>query len=448
MAVVIPSLFGGGEPKPSDRIEFAIKVSQVQPKGWEKAGAPLAPDFNFTSEVYLGEKQIEYNDRERLRVIDFAEKRAFYQANKEAKNHVEQSLFAEVIYRKYELKNREHIKNVVEAAGLKEGEKKNFFNTTFSEHAFSMINTEAPGKLDIKMKDGQYIARSDGELLMEFSLKGKALNDIQTERFIRYLRYRYGIHPVVLDKLAALKIIPDSMVISTFNGVLNTYYIELNSVEGGVSHTFTKPQGERKLESKLLTELYQLALPLSKKGLEEKLETTLQTAIDLGRKGQSLDSMLTFLELTLMTGDGLPEEYNEFKERFLKEPQILKLFRNISPQSKDAAEEALINLAQLQGEAKAGSHIATIFRGNISSGLGKPEESINLLIEAIKINPYIVGLWKDIGDHLQKEFWIQDYWLCWQVALDLNLDHSMLKPLLEMKAELIKAHPEYFVGDE
>ena len=60
------------------------------------------------------------------------------------------------------------------------------------------------------------------------------------------------------------------------------------------------------------------------------------------------------------------------------------------------------------------------------------------------MNPSIVGAWKDLGDLHARRYDMVGAWICWDIARAIHPAHSMMRPVLDFEARLLKDHPEYF----
>ena len=85
-----------------------------------------------------------------------------------------------------------------------------------------------------------------------------------------------------------------------------------------------------------------------------------------------------------------------------------------------------------------------IFIANQMTVLGQSSGAQKLMIAALKINPYIAGAYKDLGDMFFSEFDMASAWVCWDFGQKLAPDHFMLKPILDYEAELLKNLPDFF----
>jgi hypothetical protein len=72
------------------------------------------------------------------------------------------------------------------------------------------------------------------------------------------------------------------------------------------------------------------------------------------------------------------------------------------------------------------------------------QDGSELLLNALKNNMLLTGVYRDLGD-----FWAERYetvkaWECYELARRLNASHPILEPVNKREQRLEKEHPEFF----
>ena len=63
---------------------------------------------------------------------------------------------------------------------------------------------------------------------------------------------------------------------------------------------------------------------------------------------------------------------------------------------------------------------------------------------ALAKNPFITGVWKDLGDSLDTGYDAADTWRCYEMARIIMPTHKLLAGIARGEAEMAREHPEYF----
>jgi hypothetical protein len=85
-----------------------------------------------------------------------------------------------------------------------------------------------------------------------------------------------------------------------------------------------------------------------------------------------------------------------------------------------------------------------VFEGNILFNLRGGQAGADHLLAALKVNPYLLGAWKDLGGYYYRSYETDMAWACWDAARRVNAQHSMLLQITELENRLRQAFPEFF----
>ena len=418
------------------RIVFSVHQDTERSKGEEK----ISESKEYELSIYLGDTFIEYSNGNSRRIIDFKENKIFHSSTLNS-GFIETSIYSDIGFRVYEFQNRMMLGGALNAAGINN----NPMDRVLMEHLFSIRSGE---KADLKIKkEGEHIFYSHGDkALISYSTEGSSVNEAEMNRFILFMRYRYGIHPDILVDLQKEGEIPNILDVGRFNTAsFEKFELKLKSFDH-TDYRYAITQEERSKEADdALIQIHAKASGIDNDAYRKRCMSLLPDAIQLAKEEKYLDSMLLFFEYTLAAGEQLPKEFYEFKSALASDKDVALLFASISPQSKAAAEKAVDDLLRLANKSNEAKEVAWIFRANILTSLRKTDEAKELFLKALSKNPLIVGAWKDLGDIYYSQYESAQAWLCWDTGRSINPKHHLFTSIYGFEKKLRDDHPEFFM---
>jgi hypothetical protein len=262
--------------------------------------------------------------------------------------------------------------------------------------------------------------------------------------YILYLRYTVGGHPKIFDDLKKLDGIP-KWVRYTDPAYGNTQSLDIVETSETPDAPYVLPaleKGTLKDPNAAVAAAAVLAsTPASRAAAAEKILVAANAASDGGRQ---LEAILGYLEGNLMTGEALPPDFMQRRDIITRDANANALFGALRAQNE---EQARANIATLKGLASlAGdkAYVVGIFRANMERNLGDAETAAGLFVAALTKNPFITGVWKDLGDSLNTGYDDADTWRCYAIARMIAPTHPLLADIARKEAMLEKEHPEYF----
>lgn len=444
-----------------------------------RSADPAADDSATESQTYQDEVWLQQDTTRFLTatgnvsVIDFVRRR-LTELDAQAHTYVRSSLYAEVAFRHFESTSRQEVRQVVEAAGqVMPG-----FGAVHIEHQLSVRCAEPattiadpPLPAPRKRVSGwirSLIARSDiaveqreghlrygtpsGRLLLQYAIDGFATEPELVRSFVRLLRIRYGGHPLILERMAASGRIPreirygslDPMGASAEELTLRIHSVEPAEERPIVSDGYKRlvsPDKATAVDVALARAL--AAAAVDHAAVRARRLAEAQQALAAGRP---VEAVLTICELGL-ENDAPKQELEEAMRSVVSEPAapLLALISQLGAKRGEA--EAKSGLAALVGFRQAAgrrAHVLNTFEAVCHSALGQVDEARARLLEALKVNPFLVGAYKDLGDLEQREYAMRRAWTCWEAARRLAPRHPMLNEVEALEKLLERTHPEFF----
>ncbi|MDQ8203849.1 hypothetical protein [Pelagicoccus sp. SDUM812003] len=403
-----------------------------------------SPNQKTTAEQYqltvlLGEAKIEARTPTSIEIHDF-EQELIYTKESDSEAYIRSSLYSDIGFRVYEFRNRLMLGGALSAADIDD----NPMLVPFSEHLFSLKANDAPA-LKRRKRSEAIDFSFQGKPLFSYSLKGTPVDAATGERFILFLRYRYGVHPDILQELQNRNAIPKTLVIYRRHVEVAQFALTTESIELVDQSAFSETSYSLPPQGTPLLDLSAAMQRQTDQAYRAYCQSLFDDAIAAAESERDLESACLFLGYTLAAGEKLPQPFFEYRDRFTKDPAIQSLFSALNPTSEAAAKAALPTLTDLLSGVERGRSVILIFRANVLASLNKAPQAIADFHEALDAEPMIVGAWKDLGDLYYQSYQPQDAWACWTAARSLNADHHLLQSIDDFEAQLKSKNPEFFL---
>lgn len=418
---------------------FDSKLERVEGK---QKRSPQNKTERYTETVVLGDRKYSVSSRNETTVYDFAAK-TITTFRLSDRTYSRRSLYLVVGFRHAEFANRRFLGSVMSQAGV-DG---NPMAQLPTEHLFSMLSSPGqPTKIE-SSSDGAWQRHGTEAMPLVRVQPGRKIGKQQMSQFVQYLRYRLGGHPSVLDRLQQDRRLPKHMEFYRYNlnrTVFTYRLVETKTGDPGFPDPgkFTEVASSEKPH-----DIEQLVFEARKRrpSVASHANSLLQDAEREYRGKRYLDSMLAYLEFSLVTGGDLPASFQEKKQDITSDKHVKQLLGNLSPKSKVEAEQAVKMLAGLKQHSRDRKHVIGIFEGNIRGNLGEHDRSQELLMGAIQSNPLIAGAYKDLGDQFYGAYRADLAWLCWDFGRELAPTHRLLSHVTDFEKKLEQNYPAFFL---
>jgi hypothetical protein len=414
----------------SERSTFEVKGA---------TGAPR-PAANQTLHLTIGARWIQWDDGTDRSVYDFAKHEVF---NVDAKSHrlAEESMYAIVSGKDAELDNRMMLGSALEAGKVVDSP----MLPTLVEHQLSLRHdVHRPSGIERKSADGEqrYVWRE--KELFAYSTKLVPVTAAERDLFLRYLRYRIGGHPEVFEDLQKLDGIPKWLRYRD-PGLGEAIRLEVLDSKKSPDAPYVLPRLE-KLPMKnagaaAAAAAVQASTPESRAAFAANILAKANAASDSGKQ---LQAMLGYIEGQLMIDGEMPPDFHKRSETILHDGNVKALLAAVQANSETQARDDVVTLTRLTPLAGEKGYVVGIFRANMESQLGNREAAITLFVTALSKNPFITGVWKDLGDNLDTGYDAADTWRCYETARIIAPNHRMLSDIARGEAAMAARYPEYF----
>ncbi len=482
--------------KQTEKTRFAEKIIPVRADGHSHKTIPKKA-HEYKMSVEIGEGHFGYIQNGNKHIFDFVNRR-IVKLDLSRKIFSDDSLYADIAYRTCEFKNRLLIGSVLSAGGIDE----NPMPPVFLEHKFSLPHDsnmsessetlESPAapenffrqylarllswickvtpvfrkwmpaqvgssnsfsrkRLTLEIsetkEDGVVYFRAADEDLLSYSRTGHQVSREEKKRFIRFFRYIFGGHPLIIEKLAADNTIPKSIWIHHYDFRHEKSILTLSSIKTNTGKPFSlkgyRP-GILPNDAAPISVLLHRIKNAGREDFNHHLSTLLSNADDYFRKGNYLDAILAYLEYNLSTGLPLPETYWEHKE-VMEQNENVKALLGAMEQSSKADGEISYNIFKaLEEKAVHQKHLFNIFKGTTQMRIGNHSKAAVLFYKALEAAPHVTGVYKDLGGVFFGKYEMVLAWRCWDLGRSISPTQKMLEDVTEYECKLSSMYPEFF----
>ena len=401
----------------------------------------IPKDTAYDADVVLSKRYMTVSDTDHVTILDFEKRRRIF-VEKKTGTYVDYSLYDSIGFRVLELNNRTAMNQMLINAKID----KQIAEREDNEHILS-VQTHPPLAISVDHDGDETVFSIAGKSLFRQSLKGMPVTVEDSTAFAQFLRYNFGGHPFILDNVAKGKLIP-SKVTFTFRGlVVNTVIITVMHAQTMDAAPYTlQPSVPRMLTQSQdgLDEILDRAWNMPALRMDEEKQRLRKEIAAAFQEARSFDAFLGAIELSLTTGEQLPEYSPNEKSQIQSDAAVQKLLLALKPGAKEQLQEAVKTLQELQHHTLSKQHILKIFEANDRKALGETLTAQRLFTEVLQNHPLLTGAYKDLGDALLMGYDTPRAWRCWDIGRRIVPQFGTLSSVDQFEKKLAADHPEYF----
>jgi hypothetical protein len=433
------------------QLELAIAIREQR----DKEGAVTSPASEYRSQLVWTDHTVSYADAGGRRIeLDFAaqlERRI----DEHERTLTTRPLHAIVHMRSAEAKNRGlHIYEVLKAGGLPD----NDFAPILAEHQCAASLPGRPrtvGKRSLlaRLRGGPDIEVIERPVELDMKVGARCLMSVARDRaalpgagpaFAQFLRYAFGGHPCLLQRIADDPRAPASITLRGLMPMQTGGEVTVRVI--GPSDAAPAPSsagfearldvdGSEPIDAVLRRDPAPAAAPLAARRA---------AALALLQGDTPLPGLLQVLELSLEQDVEMSPELAAAVRPNRDEvvPRFLALLQ--PPGSEADARERLEQLALLRDRAGRMAYLLGAFEAVLHRVLKQPSQAVAALTAVLEANPRITGAWKDLGELWGSSYDFTRAWLCWQRARAIAPEHRLLEDVARYQRDLEANHPEFF----
>jgi hypothetical protein len=408
-----------------------------------QSGSKNVPaDTNTSLDVVLAGKLLRVQSATETTFFDL-EKRRRVVVDNSAKTQVNYSLYDIVGFRLAELRNRDMLGKALAAAKIDQA----VMSTTDSEHILS-IQEKASSPLQAKTDNADEVFWDGPKEMFRRSLQSTPVSADDARMFAKVFRYMVGGHPQILEALAKSNAIPSQLRMTSYAVFgLTTHSITVKSVVASENAPLDLPALAPRKASPLSDPIDQVldrVAAFEAAELNVARQRNLDERADALKEGRMLEAFLASIEWALMTGDALPAFTNEQRAQLQSDVATKKVNTALAARSKEDFTEAIKIFEEARGAAGKKAYILKIFEANNRATLGDPVAAQKLFVEVLAANPYIAGVYKDLGDLLFRSFDTPRAWRSWDIGRRIAPKFANFGPLNQYENSLAANYPDFF----
>ena len=384
---------------------------------------------------------------------DFKARRILSQA---AGRHewTEISLFSDLGFRVMEYQNRVMLGQVLSASGLKDPSVTGMGDTFELETLFCLRFPNERGKPVVGLKketleNGAWSFRKDGKEVVLFKPSASAVPEKFRAVFERWLVYACRIHPDIRREIVASGRVPQTLLTHWKNtGEGDTSSLELKSfVES--EDTVVIPAAEHvalPAAEGPLRELVELSRDPKRRAERPTTDSLKRFADDAMASGRVLDGFLALLEITFQNGGDIAADFRRNRDRISQDEGCKRFFEGMAQSDKASCEHAVQVLRAIDRKQLKKDYIVDIHLADALSTLDRGAEAEIVFFSVLHRNPFLVGVWNDLGQQYYRGYEMGKAWLCWDTARAISPGHPMLRSITEMERRFEADFPEFFLA--
>ena len=419
-------------------ISFQVAVATHNEPAAGSSNVP--PDDTLTSQVVLDERSMSVTSGGRAGVFDFASRRR-YEIDLKAGTYVNYSLFDGIGFRVMEVQNRAYLRRALAAAKIESA----MSDPVFDEQALSVASQ--PARSMAEAVDGADTVLSvDGKPLLRIGAGGAAASAGDAAAFVRYLRYHFGGHPLVLAKLSGLGRIPSTFVMyyrAVGRSETRTFTISGLTSTAAPAYDlarFSERVGGADEIDQLLDSARHAARPAPE---AERLRFDAELAAAFAEK-RVLDAMLGAIEWSLMSGAPMVPFSAERQVMLQADPSVRTVATSMNPSDKAGLNAAVKAMQSMRAQTMSKRHMLQLFEANHRAKLGERATALQLFASVLRANPALAGAYKDMGDTLFAGFDMPRAWRSWDEGRRIAPALNLFEAVNQFEQKLLRDHPEYF----
>lgn len=263
--------------------------------------------------------------------------------------------------------------------------------------------------------------------------------------FERFLLYECHLHPEVRKDLIIYRRIPKQLIYRYGTGRdRRETSLTMKSVTRINDTVFTKEL--RRAPRPPISELDRLFVNATANASENAINAEQYEDMFDASMQQSyyLDAMLISVEVYLQTGASTVNAIQRLRPYFDKEPNLGRFIDGLDGSNRKSAAISLKLLEEIDRSNVFRQHIIDLTMANALKSTGKFVAAEKKYLETLRANPYLTGVYVDLGDLYYQMGLMDKAWSTWEMALDLFPQHPMLDAVAERNEFLLSKFPEYF----
>lgn len=413
--------------------------------------------------VKTGTDSLFIQSNEGTRIYDFKNKKIL-SLDPSRKTYVLQSLYADLAFRVAELTNRMFLHSVVGNA-LKGKLSGQVFDPFFSEEMFSLQLPDKNSGYELnkaKGKDASTDYKYKDSVVCSFTPSASTLAPEKLKQFSRFLIYGANLHPEVRIDIEKASKVPQKLMYYFDNQPVGKKRVTLTLKKTSPGdYSFALPPGytEKRDEKDPLSTVYARIKESGSKppaNLKEQVLADYKLALE---NKNYLDALLGLTEYNLQTGEVLSAEMSAAKNEISADSECKKLLNGLrTPKNEQQGVAALASLDSIDQSKFKKGYMIDLFRANVIlsiNGFGmhdlktrEPMDPTKAFVAVLEHNPYLTGVYTDLGKFLESCYQQHYAWRCYELACKFYPKHPFTEDINAREKQIVEFMPQFISGDQ
>ena len=389
---------------------------------------------------------LKYNDNY-IKIYDFKKDLIIF-INHEQKTFKQYPIHSIVSYKQIEKTLRERISQAYKIA-LGDNKDKNLDDRCFDQFNLDMLFATSKDKNHYKnlissKNDEHEIFKLNGDKIAEFKLSKFTVSQNNMDMYLKYFLYENMMHPIIISKLLDKGLIFSDLYYKTF---------PFFDSEETKKYKVLSIDYDKKLISYTIPENYQEVLSYNDRLKDIQLSFAskknkfpdYQKCIESAEKEIGTDNIIEgflIMNKCILTYKMSIEDYKKIYLPISENPAIKNIIKiNDKSLSYEEAKNIINNLPQLQRDH---DYILKIYLAN-KIKLADTNKSFDYLFEALRKDPFITGVYHDLGELFLISYDADNAFICWSMAEAISPEFSMNDSIRKYKRKLEHEFPDHFI---
>lgn len=446
------------------RLKFSVKsttetVMQATSSGAPMPGKPAAkatPDISekhFALDVFATDACMQIDHEQSSFLYDF-EGRRLYHKSSDAGTWTNSSLYSDIAFRVMEYQNRVLLGEVLAKSGAATGVMSDDLFLIQSLFGIKLPSRNTPGSEKTSptpaKQNGALVYRHKDIDVVSITYSKIPISRNHRPRFARFLAYAVKLHPDIRAQIIEAAMLPSQFTVyweNTGSKTTARYTLLESAFEGVPAANPVDSISASDDGNETLLAIFESTRDKTRIARMQTAEQTAAYAEKRIRDKVPADGLLALMEYSLQTGDQtailplLKKHIDTFRADDLCRKYFASTLQNPTPETCKAALQSLDSMDRDKLEK---AHVLDIQRGNLYMLSGQQGEAIKAFVSVLKINPFIAGVYKDLGNVYHNAYETTLAWSCWDTARRLYPGHAMLRQITDYEAKLESDFPDFF----
>lgn len=358
-------------------------------------------------------------------------------------------LFYIIHYRISEFQNRNGLAGALQAAGVEDA-----FGSLFSRESLfgiedkkDFLKSEIRIIEDKKQNIAKYIYKESTIATIEYSKF--SINEKFIKMFEKFLVYNFHLHPVIIEDIIDHGFLPKKIDYSFLNmGTETSVKTEISKFDADEALIKELTDfGKMSADTVQIDTLKNIINKIYDNVLNGNIvlidrQQCIDQSVELIKEEKYLDALLSLMEY-LLQSDDKPTDAIQNSISFAVKDTNMQIFLHCL-QSKIPSEDKISQLTSIPQERYDKGYIINIFIANYNNNIDS-KKSFEYFKKTLLKNPFITGVYKDLGESYSNKYDMETAWKCYDIAMQINEHHSMSKSIESLKTKLKTDFPLYFL---